>query len=675
MNRWIFSVLFFASALAHADIVISTADQNQCRLVREAFALPAEQAPCVAPEKADSVKGNSKYQYLVRAHAGDNATFYLTVENLRRKDDVDWERAGWRFDANEGEREFWVKKRIADFKAAVALQVPFRDAMFMIGTAASEEVIFDAEKNQCRDRKTGQVISCSEAQVRFIEESPRNKNYMKAMNELGVNLGLGTRTYNYIRDHGRLRSSLEVSAVLLTGMGLYWALIEYNRQDHDFDWTPEGLRKKWVDLNGVRFDNNNFYINTGHAMAGAWYYMFPRINNANILESFLVSTAASFLWEALVEYAEVVSINDMITTPAAGVAIGEVLFQLGEFFNSGKDNLVNRVLGSIFGHSRAVDSWIFKNKPKRSLNVDAHGFSRDAFHNFKVFAGVGATTTGGKDGAVSPEAEIGLNTEIITIPEYERPETVSHRILVDGNFTQLIVKSSFGEKGLNDFLFYTKAALAGYYTQKLKLDEKQRLEGYSFFIGASTAFDMSLHKNDRFTDQLAIVNILGPTMDIVLYYKGARVRATVDVYANFATLRSFAYDEWAGQNQGLVDPATGQITGIKTILSREQNYHAWGATGQARLVANYGGLEAGGEIRFDGFDSFEGRDRLQSTVTDDFNVTDSRRRITLWGALRLPRSNWKVGVAFEDHFRTGKIKDVTVKRSDKRLTGYAIYEF
>lgn len=673
MFLWLTYLVLGIMPAAHADIIISSPNPRGCELIRKSFELGADKAPCEPSLSIASNKDWSGFEYLVVTRDSGNGLFYITIENLMRKDELDWQRVGWTLEVkSDAEREFWVGKRIADFRASVKMQKPLRDAAFMIAAQASSEVTFNPETLECAEKATGKKISCDEAEERFLAESPRHREYVKAVTELGANMGLGRRALTYIEKRDNLHAAFELSGMLLAGWGLYYATIEINRRDFDYDWSSEKLAKKWGGLDGVRFDNNPFIINMGHVPTGAWYYQIARVSNHNILESLLVAVTASFLWETLVEYREVCSINDMITTPVGGMAVGEVFYQLGEYFNSGADTMLNKVLAGIFGHTRALDSWIFKNKPKRLVNVDANGFSLEAFHDFRLRVAGGATTAGG---SLSPEAEIGLSTEIITIPEYERPETVKRRVLVDGNFTEFMLKSAFGANGLNEFMFFTRAALAGYYTQQMRLDERGRLEGYSFFVGAATTFDLETHKTPEFTDQLGIVSVVGPTMDVVFHYKGMRIRAVMDVFADFAVVRSYALDEWARRNPGEVDPESGERIGIKSVLSHTGTYFAYGATGHGKLVAAYGGAEAGADIVFDVFESLDGRDRHQSQVTNDFHLSDQRRKITFWGAYRLPSTNWKLGVSFEELYREGKIENVTVKRSDKRITGYASYEF
>jgi hypothetical protein len=79
---------------------------------------------------------------------------------------------------------------------------------------------------------------------------------------------------------------------------------------------------KWMWEDGDRFLINQF----GHPYQGSTYFTSARANGFNFYESILFGPIGSFLWETTCEPEP--SINDLITTSIAGVALGEMLHRL-----------------------------------------------------------------------------------------------------------------------------------------------------------------------------------------------------------------------------------------------------------------------------------------------------------------------------------------------------------
>lgn len=453
------------------------------------------------------------------------------------------------------------------------------------------------------------------------------------------------------------RAALEVLILLAAGTALYWYDVEINAEDWDLSWDLDSWRQKLITGEGLAFDTNPFYTNAvTHSVAGALYYLAARTNNLNILESLLYAIAGSTTWEFIGEFSEKVSINDMILTPFAGMAVGEVFAQLGAFFDRGTNTVTNRVLSTVFSPPRQLHNWLDKNAPRRTGNVDRFGFTRDMFHQFRLWAAGGfatAHTTSDADRAsdATGVVELGLETRLVNIPTYHRPGQVS-RWLTDGNFSTLRLKVTFGEDGLRDVFFFTKAALAGYYKQHIERDDDGYRKGSSVFIGVATAFDYGIERRlGRQDDQIAVVNILGPTFAFSSFYRGVLVDATLDVFGNFALVRSYAVDTYLANG--------GSLEGAKSVLIEHRYYYAWGVTVAPRLRVAYHGFELGGSFTYEYFDSIEGADRFPERVTNDFNLTDQRVTSKVWLAYTLPNERWRLGFSFEHRYREGELRDVS----------------
>jgi hypothetical protein len=103
-------------------------------------------------------------------------------------------------------------------------------------------------------------------------------------------------------------------------------------------WTTEqkkikGMDKKWLKnvKEGPRVDDDQFYINyIGHPISGAYYYTMARNDGYDWFGSFVFSFFVStFVWEYGYEaFAEVPSVQDIISTPVLGSLLGEGLYYL-----------------------------------------------------------------------------------------------------------------------------------------------------------------------------------------------------------------------------------------------------------------------------------------------------------------------------------------------------------
>ena len=128
------------------------------------------------------------------------------------------------------------------------------------------------------------------------------------------------------------RAGLQIGAAMGVGAIWYQSQIELNKLDFDFDRTFSDQWRRLSTTSGYRFDDNNTTLNVGHAFMGSIYHQFARANGGSMAEALLFDFVTSSTWELTVEHREVVSINDTIVTSLGGVALGEGLFQMGEYF-------------------------------------------------------------------------------------------------------------------------------------------------------------------------------------------------------------------------------------------------------------------------------------------------------------------------------------------------------
>ena len=139
-----------------------------------------------------------------------------------------------------------------------------------------------------------------------------------------------------------LRALLELGAVFTLGFAWYaTSAPTVENWDPGYRWST--FRDK-ITGGDVGLDANSFGTNfIGHPLGGTGYYLAARSNRLGILQSFGFTIAGSLLWEVFGEVSEVVSTNDMIVTPLAGLSIGEATIQLASHFDRSEPAAGNRV--------------------------------------------------------------------------------------------------------------------------------------------------------------------------------------------------------------------------------------------------------------------------------------------------------------------------------------------
>lgn len=570
-------------------------------------------------------RSSGRFRYHLKYVARADGTASLGVENWRRRDETDFEELRWNLANQEpSARKAAIESLLGRFAEFDRARRPVGEIALAGCAMASRRLVLNSE-GQYLDSATQQVLPFEDAYRLCASETPKQSHYLRAATELAAFLGVG-----WI---------------------IYYATISINATDWDYDGSWASLRHKLIDGHGIRFDDNPVILNSpGHPFAGAIYYGVARSNGFNPLQSFLFAFAGSGLWELLVEYREVVSINDMVFTPVAGAVIGETFHQLSEFFARGEDTLVNRVLSAIFGHVGAFNRWRDKNKPS-GVPTDPHGFPADVWHRFDLFAGAAISHTTGGGGSTRAGVGMGIHTQIVNLPGYGRQGEVS-RFIHDTAFSELILQSTLGQDGYFNFLFHVKAAFAGYYRQSIRRDERGDLQGYSFFVGPAAAYEMSLNRTDSFLDHMSVVNVLGPSMEVNFYHRGLHVRLMFDVYGDFAAVRSYALEKY-GESRSLV--------GAKEVLQSQRYYFALGITASPKVLVNFRGFEAGAELKYHYFDSLEGLDRHQEEVTDDFSLSDQFLGCKAWIGYRLPGEMAKLAFSIERTMRMGRIRETSVR--------------
>ncbi|MCC6557373.1 MAG: DUF3943 domain-containing protein [Polyangiaceae bacterium] len=414
---------------------------------------------------------------------------------------------------------------------------------------------------------------------------------------------------------GRMLAAAEVLAVLGLNSAYYWWGKTADTSTWVVSWGWNGMARKVGTLDYVALDSNVFETNAAmHPLAGTLFYSIGRGNGLGMGESLLLSTAASTFWEYVCEYPERVSINDMILTPASGIAIGEPLERLSRLFERSGGGAATRALAAVFSPFRALRRRIDGPGAGRDTRIDPRGPPEQGWHRIALGGGAGVTVRG--DGTSAAEPEIGASAELIDIAEHGRDGSAA-RAVPGGSATRIEAALALGEGGPVGFDLFSRTSLGGYYWQRVGRAGGEP-SGYSLHAAWAAAFSYSwrdLRPGD--SDKIGGAHLGGPSIDLTVRHRGVRVRAGLDVSGGLFAVRSLPLDDYLR--------ARG-AEGIKTSLASRGYYFALGMTVMPSLSVRYRGIELGGEVRHDTFESIEGLDAHQADVWRDFHLQDRRLR-------------------------------------------------
>lgn len=443
----------------------------------------------------------------------------------------------------------------------------------------------------------------------------------------------------------------------------YWIRQDVMKEDWEYHFTWEDQKKRIFQLDGFRMDSNTFEFNWTHSLAGGMYYNYARTNHLNKFQSLVYSFTCAFAWESLVEFREVISINDMITTPMGGVSFGESMFQLGRYFRSQRPTFTNKIARILSNPIMAFNEWLDRKKYKDPFAYGEGEFWGDCRlvvgPRFDSMAGESANTL----------THVGLETQIFHLPGYGEPGSTSTHIK-DTLFSEFNLGATYSKKGMYEFDVYAKAVLFGHFSQNIQGTSINDRRGYSFSVGAASVFDVMNLNPDKLpadanasvpdkADKHCIINLLGPTVDFTIYRDRLKIRFGADAYADFALIHSHAFKRYK---------ELFPVGVTKCILAEHGYYYALGVTLSSLLQIEYANLELKGAVRFHYFDSVDGMDRFQPDITpgNDFNLKDRRVNYQLSLGYHIPRTPIQVAAGLEQIERWGTVEKFAQSSKEKR---------
>ncbi len=466
------------------------------------------------------------------------------------------------------------------------------------------------------------------------------------------------------------RATRDLGVVMGVGLAWYVSQIEVNKRDFDFDRSfGDQLRRLTGD--GFRFDDNDRFLNVNHSTTGAYYHLIARVNGASMVQAMAFDLAASSAWELTVEHREVFSVNDTITTSIGGVAMGESLYRLGDFFARSRPTVASRVLMGVFSPARAL-TWLYGDDPRPSrAGFDERGLAADAAHRFALSAGgvVALETTAGDQAGW--HSALAADLELIDLPTYGRAGQ-ARRWLSGGEMTRLGFELTGSSSDMQSLSLRARSSLWGLYRQDTRGDPGG-LDGASAFLGSSTAFDLSFDDTGAFTDFLMAIHTIGPSADVVAASRAlaaAPGRRPVSRLRHGPPARARRRLDAGGARRGGARPVDARTTTTTTRSASPPRRGPRPATA---------GCALGAAVEWNGYDAIEGLDRHQHEYTspagvhhdaimNDPDMADQRLQLRLFTEVPLPLTDFTLGAGLDYLGRAGTAAGASRDREEVRLT-------
>lgn len=431
-----------------------------------------------------------------------------------------------------------------------------------------------------------------------------------------------------------LRAGVENGAMLLLELGIYW----YEPNTSVVDWQFPNFAAKVTSHNALRFDDNLLRTNYMlHSTAGGVHYLMTRTNGFGIAPSFATAVASSVLYETVLEWLEVISINDLIVTPFGGMAAGETMHLIGDYVNSEQPAVRTEVRGTAgsvtrdfagltLGLPRNVHDEMDTPPSPYAVERDALGLSTAYAHEFHLRLGQEALFDGDRRG----EMIVGRGELwIAAMPGFLRPGRF-HRWFSNGNFASVKLRIGGGNGGeAGDVRFHSH--LAGYYAQNIG-------------SGLGTATEVALASGLRYVDRreldlrqhYGMVHLPHPVATLWLRQGGVVAEIGARISPDFASITSASYQRYAEENG---------VLGTRATLKRHGYAHSFGISGEAFASLRFGDVVIGASAEHGRYTTIDHFDRLQEEIRRPTHGTEAMTELS--ARLELEPQGSPVSARFE----------------------------
>jgi hypothetical protein len=444
----------------------------------------------------------------------------------------------------------------------------------------------------------------------------------------------------------------------------YWAVNSFV-EDWQYEMSWDDQKRRFFGTDALRFDSNAFSTNWTHSYAGGIYYTAGRANGMTPLESFWLVLGESLYWEYVVEWREVVSVNDTVSTIFGGLSIGEPWYQLAAYLNS-RNQRVARALGFIHP-VMGVQTLMGKRWPG--------ALSGEGMPGYGVWLVAGARSTASPvDSVDGGSYAIGLRSRLADRAAFLGPGN-DRTTVTDTLSSELSFAFAIDGGKVKETDFFSRAVLLG------RVDREMDGAGYgrAVSLGLGTAFtlrkvaavafydglgvpagrkeDLLLAQPRDFRDKYALVHLAGPVVEGVLRGRRGAVSFLAEAYPDFGLVNAYALNDYSADHD---------ISGIKTTMLYYGYYYGWGGSLRARVDAASGPFAAGLSGELHRHASIEGLDRYEDDLAGDVHASDTWDKLRASFGVAIPRAPLRLEGSGEWTHRKGRIGETVTQGSESR---------
>jgi hypothetical protein len=456
-----------------------------------------------------------------------------------------------------------------------------------------------------------------------------------------------------------VRTVLENIALLGMEASLYWV----NWRSSTVDWQYPDLAAKLSSREAFRFDDNLLTTNyVFHPFAGTTHYVVTRANGFGVLGGFAGAVGSSAVYELVLEWKEVVSMNDLVVTPFGGMAMGEFFYQLGNYLNSeppsgrshaGVGEALHQSVKATVGLPRDLHNAIDTPRPPPSVPRDNLGLSSAYWHRFRVLAAVESLSN--HRGLFGPLVGWDGSFELAALPGFLRVGQFE-RGFSNGNFTSFNVRLAFAGEAHDSELSFD-SHLFGHYQQDFRATAHGK-RGYANEAALGVGLDYLTRTANGQSDAYGVVHLLRPTERVWVTLGPLLLNFNLDLAADFAGVHSIAYETY-------VEPYSPE--GSKSSLLRHGYAHSWGFSGGTGAALQADGLELGARARWGRYESIEGAERYEEDVTREPHGSETLLKVAAYLRVEPARSLFSGKVELARDLRFSSLGALDEQRSENRF--------
>jgi len=392
----------------------------------------------------------------------------------------------------------------------------------------------------------------------------------------------------------------------------------------------------------------------GHPAGGTVYYLLARGNRVSAPEAFAWTFGTALLWE-LSEFREPVSINDLIMTPAGGLAIGEALTQLSGWFDrSGSDGL-HKAFAWILNLPKKLHDWMDDSTPV----VDP---ATAGWHEFQVFGAAGFLQQGSTSSPSYGIYQLGIQTRLFRVPGYGAPGR-GQSTFVDGRVSRITLAWTFQGGRLVDSLFDTETTVVGHYSRDIEGME-ERPKGWDVYLGATAGYETGQHVWDleagSAPNRIGLVRLPGLVLHPRIFDGLLQLDLGLEVALLFGGVDPL-------QSPPVTNPPPG--TAYQPVLVAQGYYFAMGLRIAPSFQLRYGALAVGAMARLDEFHGVNTGWNAVPIPGELARMTDRRGVGTAWSRVRLANPPLEFGLRAEWSERSGSVDGVRASQQERALVG------